>query len=122
MNPILVTLAPEATHVRVLMTGPDGEMMRAVLGAPARMHRAAARTMLEGLALWEQHPLSVVLYVDDRDDGCAMGLLDALGMGERTLHYEVGVAVKGAGRRRRLGSVGSFRDLRQLSWLERVSP
>jgi hypothetical protein len=39
MNPILVMLAPEATHVRVLVTGPEGEMIRAVLGAPARMHR-----------------------------------------------------------------------------------
>ena len=122
MNPITVTLAPEATHVRVLVTGPEGEMMRAVLGAPARMHPRAARTLLEGLALWQQQALSVVLYVDGPDDGCAMGLYDALGMGERTLHYEVGIAVKGAGRRRRLGSVGNFRDLRELALLDQVSP
>jgi hypothetical protein len=122
MNSITVTLAPEATRVRVLVTGPEGEMMRAVLGAPSRMHPRAARTLLEGLALWQQQPLCVVLYADSPDDGCAMGLLDALGMGERTLHYEVGIAVKGAGRRRRLGSVGNFRDLRQLTLLDRVSP
>ena len=122
MNSILVTLAPAATHVRVLVTGPDGEMMRAVLGAPARMHSRAARTLLEGLALWQQQPLSVVLYVDEPDDGCAMALLDGLGMGDRTLHYEVGIAVKGGRRQRRLGSVGNFRDLRQLALLERVSP
>ena len=60
--------------------------------------------------------------VDGPDDGCAMGLLDGLGMGDRTLHYEVGIAVKGGGRRRRLGSVGNFRDLRHLALLERVSP
>jgi hypothetical protein len=120
MNPILVTLAPEATHVRVLVTGPDGEMMRAILGAPARMHPRAARTLLEGIALWQQQSLSVVLYADGPDDGCAMGLYDGLGMGDRTLHYEVGIAVKGGGRRRRLGSVGNFRDLRQLALLERV--
>jgi hypothetical protein len=123
MNSIQVTLAPTATHVRVLMTGPEGEMMRAILGAPARMHPKAARTMLEGLALWQQQPLCVVLYVDEPDDGCAMGLYDGLGMGDRTLHYEVGIAVKGGGRRRRrLGSVGNFRDLRQLASLDRVSP
>jgi hypothetical protein len=122
MNPITVTLAPEATHVRVLVTGPEGEMMRAILGPPARMHPRAARTLLEGLALWQQQALSVVLYVDGPDDGCAMGLYDALGLGERTLHYEVGIAVKGAGRRRRLGSVGNFRDLRELALLDRVSP
>jgi hypothetical protein len=122
MNPITVTIAPEATHVRVLVTGPEGEIMRAVLGPPARMHPRAARTLLEGLALWQQQALSVVLYVDGPDDGCAMGLYDALGLGERTLHYEVGIAVKGAGRRRRLGSVGNFRDLRELALLDRVSP
>ena len=122
MNPITVTFAPEATHVRVLVTGHEGEMMRAILGPPARMHPRAARTLLEGLALWQQQALSVVLYVDGPDDGCAMGLYDALGLGERTLHYEVGIAVKGAGRRRRLGSVGNFRDLRELALLDRVSP
>jgi hypothetical protein len=122
MNPILVTLAPEATQVRVLVTGRGGEMMRAALGAPARMHPRAARTLLEGLALWQQQPLSVVLYVDGPDDGCAMGLYDGLGMGDRTLHYEVGIAVKGAHRRRRLGSVGNFRDLQQLARLGQVSP
>lgn len=86
------------------------------------MHPTAARTFLEGLALWQQHPLSVVLYVDEPDDGCAMGLLDGLGMGERTLHYDVGIAVRGRTRRRRLGAVGNFRDLRELALFDRGAP
>jgi hypothetical protein len=121
MNQIMVTLAPEAMRVRLLATGPEGEMMRAVLGPPATMHRRAAATLLEGLSLWHQQPLSVVLYADAPDAGCAMGLFDALGFGERTLHYEVGIAVRGGRRPRRLGGLGDFRDLRQLALHAEVS-
>jgi hypothetical protein len=44
-----------------------------------------------------------------------MGLYDALGCGVRTLHYEVGIAVRGRRQRRTLGGLGDFRDLRQLT-------
>jgi hypothetical protein len=115
MNQITVTLAPEATRVRILMTGPQGEMLRAVLGPVTAMHRRAAATLLEGLSLWHQQPLSVVLYADAPDAGCAMGLFDGLGFGERTLHYEVGIALRDWRRPRRLGGLGDFRDLGQLS-------
>lgn len=66
---------------------PQGELMRAILGPTSRMHPRAAATLLEGLALWQQQALSVVLYADVSADGCAVGLLDALGGGIRTLHY-----------------------------------
>ena len=121
MNRMTVTLAPEATRVRLLVTGPQGEMMRAVLGPVTSMHRLAAPTLLEGLALWHQEPLSVVLYADAPDAGCAMGLFDALGFGERTLHYDVGIALRDGRRPRRLGGLGSFRDLQQLSLHAEVS-
>jgi hypothetical protein len=119
MHPITVTVAAQPTHVRLLTMGPQGEMMRAILGPISNMHPRAAITLLEGLALWHQQQLSVVVAVDGQDDGSAMGLFDALGLGERTLHFEVGVAVAGARRPRRLHGLGSFRDLRQLSLLER---
>jgi len=122
MNRITVTLAPEATRVRILMTGPEGEMLRAVLGPVSGMHRRAAATLLEGLSLWHQQPLSVVLYADAPDAGCAMGLLDGLGFGERTLHYEVGIALRDGRRPRRLGGVSNFSDLRQLTLHAEVSP
>jgi len=115
MNPILVTLAPQGARVRLLAMGPQGEMMRAILGPPTRMHPRAAATLLEGVALWQQQPLSVVLCVDGSVDGYAMGLLDALGEGARTLHYEVEVAHLDGCRPRRLGGVGNFRDLRRVA-------
>ena len=100
----------------MLVTGPAGEILRAVLGPAAATHPRAAATLLEGLALWHQQPLSVVLCVDGQDDGCAMGLYDALGLGVRTLHYDVGIAVRERRRRRTtLGGLGDFRDLRQLA-------
>jgi hypothetical protein len=83
-------------------------------------HPRAAATLLEGIALWHQRPLSVVLSADASDDGSALGLCDALGFG-RTLHYEVAVAMtEGRGRRRRrdLRGLGDFRDLRQLALWE----
>jgi hypothetical protein len=122
MNPILVTVAPEGTRVRLLAMGPQGELMRAILGPPARMHSRAAATLLEGLALWQQQPLSVVLCVDGSVDGYAMGLLDALGEGVRTLHYEVDVTHLDACRPRRLGGVGNFRDLRRVTRCAQGTP
>ena len=96
-------------------------MMRAVFGPVASMHRRAAATLLEGLSLWHQQPLSVVLYADAPDAGCAMGLFDALGFGARTLHYEVGIALRDGRRPRRLGGVADFRDLRQLGLYAEVT-
>ena len=123
MDTITVAIAPEATRVRMLVSSPSGEMLRAVLGPAAQMHPRSAATLLEGLALWHQRRLSVVLCVDGPDAGCAMGLFDALGFGERTLHYEVGVAVRERPvRRRTLGGLGDFRDLRQLGLFGQVSP
>lgn len=122
MDRITVTLAPETTRVRMLATAPAGEILRAVLGPAAAMHPRAAATLLEGLALWHQQPLSVVLCVDGPDGGCAMGLYDALGSGAHTLHYEVGVAVRGRRpRRTTLSGLGDFRDLRQLALFGEVS-
>jgi hypothetical protein len=53
-------------------------MLRAVLGPISTMHQRAAATLLEGLSLWHQQSLSVVLYADASDCGSAMGLLDGL--------------------------------------------
>ena len=121
MDRITVTLAPEAARVRILAASPAGEILRAVLGPAAAAHPRAAATLLEGLALWHQQSLSVVLCADASDDGSAMGLYDALGYGVRTLHYEVGVAVRGPRPRRTLGGLADFRDLRQYALLGEVS-
>ena len=122
MDRITVMLAPESGRVRVLATSPTGEILRAVLGPATAMHPRAAATLLEGLALWHQEALSVVLCVDGPDGGCAMGLCDALGFGVRSLHYEVAVATRARGlRRASLGGVADFRDLQRLALVGEVT-
>jgi hypothetical protein len=103
----------------LLATTPTHDLLQAILGPIHMAHPRAAATLLEGLALWHQRPLSVVLSADDADDGSALGLCDALGYG-RTLHYEVGLAfpdrvARGRRRRRELRGLGSFRDMRDLA-------
>ena len=116
MNRLTVTLDPRAAETRLLMMeGPD-ERMRAVLGPASRAHPRAAETLLEGLALWHQQALSVVLCADVGDATSPLHLEDALGFGVKNMYFEVEVALRQGRRRpRRLrASLGSFNDLRQL--------
>src|SRR5258707_165177 len=78
--------------------------------------RACAAPVLEGLALWLDAKLHVVLCVDAKDAGFCLGLTDEMGIGTRSLYFDVEVPSR-TGRRRgqRIGGVGDFADLRQLS-------
>lgn len=115
MNSITVVIAPEPTRVRMLVRSGRRDMLKAVLGPVEYAHPRAAATLLEGLALWHQQSLGVVLCADDPLCGCALGLCNALGFGEQNVHYEVGIAHAGAPRRTlALAGVGDFSDLRQL--------
>lgn len=116
MDRITVTIAPERTRTRMLATYGADEVLRAVLGPAAETHPRAAATLLEGLSLWHQRPLFVVLCAGERSCGSDLGLFDALGFGQRNVHYEVGVVVADArARARRLGGLGDFRALRRLA-------
>jgi hypothetical protein len=119
MNPIFVSLSPEPGRVRILVQTPERELLKAVLGPVSHSHPRAAATLLEGLALWHQRQLSVVVCADESGHASASELYDALGMGDGRLHYEVGVAFHSHphGRRVRLRGLGDFRDLRQLTLL-----
>lgn len=122
-NRLTVTLDPRPAETRVLMMEGGDERLRAILGPSTRAHPRAAETLLEGLALWHQQALSVVLCAGSGDGTSPLRLEDALGFGVKNMHFEVEVAVVGGRRRRprRLGSLGSFGDLRQLC-LEGVMP
>lgn len=67
--------------------------------------------LLDGLSLWLQQPLSVVLCADAQETSSALGLCDGFGVGLETQHYDVEVVDP---RRRRRG-LGHFGDLRQMS-------
>jgi hypothetical protein len=116
MHP-MITILPEASQTRILATVDGQEVLKAVLPPAHTAHPMAARTMLEGLALWHQQRLCVVLCADERDTGSfALGLLDALGFGERSLHFDVAVVPRG--RRvhyRRIVGLGDFSELRRLT-------
>jgi len=106
---LLCKPSPETT--RLYLTYGGHELLRAVLPPPGAQHPRAAPILLEGLSLWLQRPLSVVLCADAEERSSALGLCDGFGIGHETVHYEVEVF---DARRPRRG-LGSFRDLRQLS-------
>jgi hypothetical protein len=120
LDKILVTIAPDRDRVRILARAGTQDLLKAVLGPAERTHPRAAATLLEGLSLWHQQALCVVLVAGESSDGSALSLCDGLGFGQRSVHYEVGIATR-AGRRRgrrALGGLGDFRDLRQLTFWE----
>jgi hypothetical protein len=113
-----VLIAPSATRTRVLVTeGPD-ELLRAVLPSPSQLqYERAVITFLESLALWLNAKLHVVLSVDAKEAGCCLGLTDELGVGVRSLFFDVEVRDRQIRRRRvgrRIRGIGDFADLRQL--------
>ena len=121
MERITVTMQPLPRETRLLVMAGRHEVMRAVLGpTTARSQRGA--TLLEGLSLWHQQALSVVLCADVEASLSATRMLDQLGFGTRTVHYDVEVAFRAQPRRgRRIPGFGNFGDLRQLC-LEGVAP
>ena len=116
MERLQVVIAPKQTHTDLLaMAGPT-EVLRARLGSPALVHRMAAPLLLEGLSLWHQCPLSVVLSVPESGDSSPLirSLSDGFRFGDSTLHYVVDVLGQGRHRSERLAGPGDFRSLRRL--------
>lgn len=121
MERLIVTMEPLPHQTRLLVMAGRNEVMRAVLGPATASHPRAAATLLEGLSLWHQQPVSVVLCADVEPSSSATQMFDALGFGERTVHYTVEVELRANRKRgRRIHGLGNFHDLRQLC-LEGVS-
>jgi hypothetical protein len=119
----LVRLSAEPTQTRVLITQGSRDIGKAILPPSGSAHPRATATLLEGLSLYMNERLCVVLSVDEWSASSdSLGILDALGHGERSVFYEVAVAARlSRASRRRVGRVlrlpgSDFRDLRQLSW------
>lgn len=101
----------------MLVTDGVDELLRAVLPSSSHVqYERAAITFLEGLALWLNAKLHVVLSVDAKEAGCCLGLTDELGVGGRSLFFDVEVRDRTVRRRRaqRIRGVADFGDLRQL--------
>jgi hypothetical protein len=119
----LVRMSVEPSRTRVLITQGPTDIGKVVLPLSFNPHPRAMATLLEGLSLCLNERLSVVLCVDESSSSCgSVGLLDALGYGERNPFYEVAVAVRASRASRRGGGCllqlaggGDFRDLRQLT-------
>jgi hypothetical protein len=112
-----VVVIPSEARTRVLFTeGPD-ELLRAILPPPSQLqYERAVITFLESLALWLNAKLHVVLSVDAREAGCCLGLTDELGVGVRSLFFDVEVRDRRPRKRRgqRIRGIGDFADVRQL--------
>lgn len=112
-----VVIVPSVTRTRVLVTEGSDELLRAVLPSPSQLrHERATTTFLEGLALWLDAKLHVVLSVDAKEAGFCLGLTDEMGVGMKSLFFDVEVRDRRVRRRprRRIRGVCDFADLRQL--------
>jgi hypothetical protein len=96
----------------LLSSSEQGDLLKARLD-PRPSHPRALLTLLEGLSLWNGHPLSVALRVDERSlpGPCSMLFGDEQWPGESALvRFEV--AHRGL-RHGRLSGLGDFRALRE---------
>jgi hypothetical protein len=103
-------------RTKILLLDGEDEILRSVLPPPTHIkNRRAAATLLEGLALWLDRPLRVVVSAEELEDSWSLGLIDDVGVGERSIFYTVEVIEKPTRRRRKsLGGVDDFRDVRQM--------
>lgn len=119
MSQYTVMLSSSASRTRLLLLDGRDELLRAVLppGHLLRQRRAAS-ALLEGLSLWLDRRLSVVLSADEAEASYYLDLVDEFGQPARSVYFEVQLVERRARRRpRRLGGVSDFADLRQLSLL-----
>lgn len=119
MSQFTVMLSSSASRTRLLLLDGRDELMRAVL-PPGHLlrQRRAATALLEGIALWLDTRLSVVLSADDADTSYFLDLADEFGCPARSVYFDVRFIEPRVRRRpRRIGGVSDFADLSQLSLL-----
>ncbi len=119
-----VVILPSPTRTRVLLTQGCDELLRAILPPPTSVHHErSVISFLQGLSLWLDAKLRVVLSVDERAAGFCLALTDEMGLGMRSVYFDVEIRDPRARRRRgqRIRGIGDFTDLRQL-YLRSLGP
>jgi len=116
MHRYTVMLSTSMSRTRLLLLDGQDELMRAAL-PPGHLlrQRRAARSLLEGISLWLDAQVSVVLSADEAEPSYYLDLVDELGVPTRSVYFEVRLVERGRRRPRRLRGVCDFSDLRQLS-------
>lgn len=118
-----VRIVPTEKGTRILVTDFAGdEVLKARLPPARQMHRSAARTLLESIALFYNERIRVVLSADDEATSSALGLADGLGVGIDTFYYQVEFVTPKERRSRSLHGLGDFRDVRRLTVLQGGKP
>lgn len=119
MSQYTLMLASSASRTRLLLLDGQDELLRAALPAGRLLRqRRAASALIEGLSLWLDAHLSVVLSADEEEASYFLNLVDELGQPARGVYFDVKLLERrGRRRARRLGGVSDFTDLRQLSLL-----
>lgn len=111
MNQLRATITERDGQTRILVQHGHHDLMIARLGTLDEAHRFALRSLIEGIALWFHEPVHVVLCVDE-ELPFSTGLIDSLGIGVETLHFDVEVVPVQARPKRpqgeRLRGLGSF--------------
>lgn len=111
MDQIRATITQREGQTRILVQYGCSDLMIARLGPLCGAHRYALRSLVEGIALWFQRRVHVVLCVDE-ELSFDHELVDELGLGVETLHFSVEVVPVQSRRPRhrgeRLRGLGDF--------------
>ncbi len=92
MERYTAVMYPTRKQTRVILSQGEQVLMRASLPPPESLrHERAVRTLLEGLALWLDTRLHVVLYADAERASFCLGLTDELGRGLDSIFFTVEV-------------------------------
>ena len=96
--------------IKILVMDSDCDLLKAQFPSPP-CHPRALMTLLEGLALWQGHPLCAVASASDASAACFEAAIygDGLVAPESPL---VHLEIQHPSRSRRLRGVGDFRQLR----------
>jgi hypothetical protein len=111
---VTVTIKASSTETALIAKQGQDELLIARLGPSAWAHPRALPALMEALALWFQSRVRVVLCAACEETASSTGLVDGLGSGLGTLHFEVDVVLPSDRRPGvRLRGLGDLRELRR---------